>query len=182
MRKLEIKAYSLEDAKLTAFKEGFTVVCDATWHWKRAGRPLLTKDLNIFAADLLESKGMFDFKNSAIIITVITAVDNKKKHPSKITNIKRKGRCNLTRTIEIRTKKDDKLIAIASQKMEAIKLARELIKKCREDLYAKTIYVSSDIDFELEYDPSTKARPGQYLVFAVDDADVEWSKKKKRGF
>lgn len=56
MQKIEIQAHSLEEAKLIAFQAGITVVQDATKNWKKAGSPILTKDLNIYAADFLEER------------------------------------------------------------------------------------------------------------------------------
>ena len=70
MRKLEIQAYTLDEAKINAFKQGITVVQDATRSWKKSGSPVLTKDMNIFAADFLEQKGMFDFEGAGIIIAI----------------------------------------------------------------------------------------------------------------
>ena len=164
MQKIEIQAHSLEEAKLIAFQAGITVVQDATKNWKKAGSPILTKDLNIYAADFLEEKGMFDFKGAGIIITVASGVEDTK------------------RVIEIRTQKDNQLLGTASNKTEAIELSKELIKKCQENIYGKTVYYSSDIDFEMEYTPSVRTQLGQYIVFGVDEADVRISKRKNREF
>lgn len=182
MRKLEIQAYSLDEAKLIAFKEGITVVQDATSSWRRAGAPLLTKELNIFAADFLESKGMFDFKDAGVIITMSSGTQDDKKYPFDIVSSRRKGRCKLTRTVEIRTQRDNTLLGTASTKTEAIALAKDIIKECREDIYGKTVYTSSDVDFKMKYKPSLRAKLGQYIVFGVDEADVRISKRKQRGF
>jgi hypothetical protein len=182
MQKIEIQAHSLEEAKLIAFQAGITVVQDATKNWKKAGSPILTKDLNIYAADFLEEKGMFDFKGAGIIITVTSGVEDTRKNPFKINSVRRKGRCKLKRVIEIRTQKDNQLLGTASNKTEAIELSKELIKKCQENIYGKTVYYSSDIDFEMEYTPSVRTQLGQYIVFGVDEADVRISKRKNREF
>lgn len=182
MRKIEIQAYSLEEANIIAFQQGVTVVYDATKSWRKAGSPILTKELNIYAADILEKKGMFDFKDAGIIIAVSSGVEDTRKNPFKIDSSRRKGRCKLSRNIEIRTQKDDKLLGTAGTKTKAIALAKELIKKCQEDIYGKTVYYSNDIDFKMEYSPSVRTQLGQYIVFAVDEADVRISKRKQRGF
>lgn len=181
MRKIEIQAHSLEEANIIAFQQGVTVVLDATKSWRKAGSPILTKELNIYAADLLEEKGMFDFKDAGIIITVSPGVEDTRKNPFKINSTRRKGRCKLSRTIEIRTQRDNQLLGTANNKTEAIALAKELIKKYQENIYGKTVYYSNDIDFEMEYSPSVRAQLGQYIVFGVDDADVRISKRKNRG-
>lgn len=182
MQKIEIQAHSLEEAKLIAFQEGITVVQDATKSWKKAGSPILTKELNIYAADFLEEKGMFDFKGAGIIITVASGIEDTRKNPFKINSTRRKGRCKLKRVIEIRTQKNDTLLGTANNKTEAIALAKQLIKKYQESIYGKTVYLSADIDFEMEYTPSVRAQLGQYIVFGVDEADVRISKRKNRGF
>lgn len=182
MRKLEIQAHSIEEAKILAFKEGITVVQDATKSWRKAGSPILTKELNIYAADFLQERGMFDFKDAGIIITVSSGVQDTRKNPYNIISSRRKGRCKLTKVVEIRTKNGDNLVGHAGSKTEAIALAKDLIKDHHEDLYGKTVYYSSDVDFEMQYKPSIRAQLGQYIVFGVDEEDVRISKRKSRGF
>ena len=110
MRKLEIQAYTLDEAKIDAFKQGITVVQDATRSWKKSGSPVLTKDMNIFAADFLEQKGMFDFEGAGIIITIKSGTKDTRKKPYKVISSRRKGRCKLYRTIEIRLKRNHEVV------------------------------------------------------------------------
>lgn len=181
MRKLEIQAYTLDEAKINAFKQGITVVQDATRSWKKSGSPVLTKDMDIFAADFLEQKGMFDFEGAGIIIAIKSGTKDTRKKPYKVISSRRKGRCKLYRTIEIRLKRNHEVIGEAVNKTEALNLAKSLIRNFRENVYAKTVYNTKDIDFELEYMPSTKAEKGQYIVFGVEQSDVKLSKRKNRG-
>lgn len=125
---------------------------------------------------------MFSFKDAGVIIAITSGTENTKKNPFKVNNIKRKGRCKLTRVLEIRSQKNDTLLGAAHSKTEAILLAKQLIKKYQENIYGKTVYISSDIDFEMEYNPSTKTQLGQYIVFGVDEGDVRINKRKNRGF
>lgn len=182
MKKIEIQAHSLEEAKLIAYQSGITVVQDATKSWKKAGSPILTKELNIYAADFLEKKGMFDFKDAGIIITISSGIEDTRKNPFKVQNFRRRGRCQLDKTIEIRTQKDDTLLGVAKNKIEALNLAKQLTRKYQESVYGKTVYVANDIDFKIEYTPSVRAQLGQYIVFGVDESDVRISKRKIRGF
>lgn len=129
----------------------------------------------------MNRREMFDFENAGIIICLTTGKENKRVQPYKLIKHKRKGRCKMDRTIEIRKKSDDSVVAVASTKMEAYALAKKVIKKHKEDLYAKTIYVSQDLDFELKYTPSSRTRLGQFLVFAPDELDVKLNKRKNRG-
>ena len=181
MQKLEITAYSVEEAKLEAFKNGITVILDATTAWRKEGSPILTKALNIFAANLLEKKKMFNFTGAGILISVVPGIKDKRKRPYALKNILRKGRCKLNRVIEIRIQDTDEVIAIASTKAEAITKSKQLISQYKKDLYGKTVYIADDIDFELAYVPSTSAEKGSYIVFGVEESDATLSKKRNRG-
>ena len=126
--------------------------------------------MNIFAADFLEQKGMFDFEGAGIIIAIKSGTKDTRKKPYKVISSRRKGRCKLYRTIEIRLKRNHEVIGEAVNKTEALNLAKSL-----------TVYNTKDIDFELEYMPSTKAEKGQYIVFGVEQSDVKLNKRKNRG-
>ena len=181
MKKLEISAYSSEEAKLQAYKDGITVIYDATVAWKRAGSPILTKNLSIFVANLMENKSMFDFEGAGIIITLSPGIPDTRKKPYKLKNILRKGRCQLSKAIEIRSKDTNEIVGKAFNKGEALLLAKQLVKTFKKDLYGKTVYTSEDLDFEIKYIPSTTASLGSYVVFGVEDVDVRLSKRKSRG-
>nr|DAE20101.1 MAG TPA: hypothetical protein [CrAss-like virus sp. ctYsL76] len=107
---------------------------------------------------------------------------NTKKYPFIITKARRKGRCKMKKVVEIRTKRSNLLLGTAENKTKAIELAKDLIKKQREDLYGKTVYATPDLEFEMKYDPSIRAKMGQYIIFGVDDEDVRINKRKNRGF
>lgn len=124
---------------------------------------------------------MFDFAGAGIIITLIPGVEDSRKKPYKLNNILREGRCKLNRFIEIRSKDTDEVIGKAKTKLEAIQLSKKLIKNLKKDLYGKTVYTADDLDFELQYIPSTTAILGSYIVFGVEEADVKLSKRKSRG-
>ena len=127
--------------------------------------------MNIFAADFLEQKGMFDFEGAGIIIAIKSGTKDTRKKPYKVISSRRKGRC----------KRNHEVIGEAVNKTEALNIAKSLIRNFRENVYAKTVYNTKDIDFELEYMPSTKAEKGQYIVFGVEQSDVKLNKRKNRG-
>ena len=76
MKRLEIRAYNLEDAKVKAFEQGITVIKNVTKDWKAAGQPILTKQLDAFGARILEENNLFPFNNAGVIIAI-----NKGKKP-----------------------------------------------------------------------------------------------------
>ena len=123
---------------------------------------------------------MFDFEGAGIILTIMPGSKDTRRKPFKLTSSRRKGRCKLYRTVEVRLKKNDEVVGVASTKTEALSLAKKLIRKLREDLYAKTVYNSEDTDFDLDYVPSINSKKGQYIVFGVDGADVKLSRRKNR--
>ena len=82
------------------------------------------------------------------------------------------GKCKLKRCVEIRRKSDDEVVATAPTKTEAMHLAKSIMRDIRQDLYAKTIYISTDIDFELDYKEGNKSQLGEYLIFSVDKEDL----------
>lgn len=82
---------------------------------------------------------MFDFKGAGIIITITSGVEDTRKNPFKINSVRRKGRCQLKRVIEIRTQKDNQLLGTASNKTEAIELSKELIRSVKR-IYMGKLY------------------------------------------
>lgn len=184
MRKLEIQAYSINEAKIKAYQQGITVVSNITNYWKKCGSPIFEKDIQICATDYMLDKGMFDFEGAGVIITIQNGTKNKRLKPYKITKFKRGSRCKTKKLVEIRRVDNDEVIGEASCKSEGVELAKELIQKHQTNLYGKLVYRASHNDklFTAEYIPSKDTKPGQYVVFGVDQADVRLSKRKNRGF
>lgn len=181
MKKLEIRAESLEEAKLKAYDQDVVVLFDATKAWNNCGKPYLSKELEIFAADFMNRKSMFGTLNSGIIISIKPSIQNKKKNPFKLFNSIRHGRIKLKREIQIRKKSDNTVVGTAYKKNEAKALAKEIIRDLKEDLYAINVYRPEDHEFELEYRPAWNARPGQYVIFSVDETDIRLHKNKRIG-
>lgn len=182
MKKLELHAFDIEDAKMQAFAQGITVIMDATKVWQRAGSPILTQELDMFMAEYMDSKNMFDFEGAGVIITITKGIEDTRKNPYTLISSRRKGRARLKRSIEICDTETNEILGVAPTKTQALKLAKKLIRKHRKDMYGKTVYTAPDLDFELIYTPSVKRQRGRYIVFGVEDADVRISKQKKRSF
>lgn len=118
------------------------------------------------------------FEGAGIIIALDEGKTNVKKHPTKIVNYIRKGRCKLKRVIEIRSKQSDEVYGTAPTKKEAYKVAKEIAAAKREDVYAKTRYEATDIDFDCLFSPTKGYKIGSYVVFGVEFNDAELYKKK----
>lgn len=173
MRRLELEAYSTEEAKIQALREGITVVQDLTDIWKKAGKPMINNAIKQLVVEHMEKWDMFDHLGVGVIIALKEGKDANLKYPCILTyNRPRKGRRKLMKIWKIYRKEDHVGIGEAPTKKEAFDLARNLIKVHRQDLYCRMILGADENEFELAYSPSKKAILGNYLVFAVDGTDV----------
>ena len=179
MRKLEINAYTIEEAKEKAYEKGITVIQDMTFRWMLAGKPLFPSKIDILATDFLNKRGLFDFEGAGVIVAISPGRPDDQKKPGILHSFKQKGLCKRYRVVEIRSKETDELLGTAPGKLEAIKLAKQIMKEKLTTLYAKTVYDTDRVDFELEYVPSKRRKLGQYLVFGVDAEDVKLSRRNK---
>lgn len=136
----------------------------------------------MFAADYLDSKGYFNFEGAGIIIVAAKGAKSEIQKPFNIINARRKGKCKTIRSVQIRKKSNNEVVAIAPNKTSALKLAKKLIRTYKEDLYGKTVYVAKDIDFEAKYDPSVREILGKYIIFGTEESDVRICKQKRRDF
>lgn len=182
MRKLEISAYTIDEAKVKAFEQGITVIEDATYAWYRAGKPMLKKQLDLFVTQYLEKRKLFSFEGAGLIITLKQGKFNNKSRGHELINYPKKGPRKMKRCVEIRNADTDELIALAKNKKQAIKKAKEIVRNRELNVYGVTKYIPQDKDFELHYKQSKLSVFGQYLVFGVDDGDVRLLKQQLRNF
>ena len=133
-----------------------------------------------YVIEYMINNDIFSIENAAVVIHTGRGRAYKKFYkPFK--PVKRKGRCPVQKTVEIRSRATDKVYYIAKTKTEAVRVAKKLIGEYREDLYGKTVYVAKDEDFVLEYSPPPKAFVGKYYIFIVDAEDViRYTKHKRR--
>ena len=139
MKRLEIRAYNLEDAKVKAFEQGITVIKNVTKDWKAAGQPILTKQLDAFGARILEENNLFPFNNAGVIIAI-----NKGKKPLmrnifRLVNFPKKGPRKMKRVVEIRNLDTDEFIkkAVTLMKDGLVNLESCVSEKIALEDYAK---------------------------------------------
>ncbi len=180
MKKLEITARNIDEAKLKAFEQGVTVIFDATWVWRRCGKPN-GEELLTFIIRYLKKRKAFENEGVGVIITALAPHSPKTKTPYKLYRAKRKAIVP-ERVCEIRKKSNDEVIGEGKYVRDAIELAKELIQTEQEDLYGKYTYKVDRTEFELKYAPGFRYRVGQYIVFGVEDTDVRASKRKRRNY
>lgn len=173
MRKFEVVAYSLDEAKEKAAEMGITVVRNVTQSWKNANSPISDTDFKIFAVDMMDKHRLTNASGVGLIVALNPGSKDTKKRPYEFVNNVVEGNRNLQRVIEIRLKETDELVGEASKKDDAARLAKELMKKYRQDMVATIVYRvtdGKDVAFELNYSPSQDAKEGKYVVFGNDNS------------
>lgn len=178
MKHYEIYAYNIEDAKKLAYeKYGAIVIRDYTKCWHR----VKTKDSKPvpFLIEKMVEDEIFGTPDAAAIVQV-HHVHNAVRFYSPIEIIKRKGHVKLKRQYEICSLETDKILAIAPNKGEAIKMAKRIMPLYQEDMYGRTRYVAEDKSFILRYSPPNKAKLGNYIVVKTEEDDLNCFTRKFR--
>ena len=174
MKKFEIKAYSLEEAKEKAVEMGMTVVRNVTQSWKNAKSPIADKDFKIFAVDVLEKNHLTDIEGVGLVVCMIPGSKDTRQRPYTVKNNVTEGKKQIERVFEVRRKDTDELIATTGKKADAEKLAKEAMARVKTDLYCEIVYRVKDgkaLAFEVDYVPSVNATLGTYIVFGNEKAD-----------
>lgn len=169
MRKFEIDAYGITDAKKVAKKlYNVNVFRNVTKIWKKAGFPSSDKDLKLFAFKLFGTLHVSDVEDVGIIIQIDHGSPDYTKGNGFIIQNNIKTKHYPQRVYEIRIKSNNLLIGQASTKAEATKLARELIRKYNQTIICRLTYmtIGDDIAFEIEANHSKRVKLGHYIVLS----------------
>ena len=168
MKRFEINAYSLEEAKTIAAEMGLTVVRNVTQSWKNAGSPVTDKSFREFAVDSLAKNHLASAEGVGLLVVVTPGSADTRERPYKYVNNVTEGKKNIERVYEIRTKRDGTVVGTASKKADAEKLAKSLMSDLKTDLECVIVYhvtEGKDLAFTLQYTPSTNTKQGSYVVF-----------------
>lgn len=168
MKKFEISAYSIEEAKEKALEMGITVMSNVTKSWRNANCPMNDKDLRLFAMEMMDKHRYTTLEGVGLMIVIDAGSKDTRKRPHKFENNIVEGKRSTKRIFEIRLKSNDQLIGEAETKSDAIELAKDLMTEYREDMYSTIVYrvlENKDIAFTLKYEPSISAKLGKYVVF-----------------
>lgn len=174
MKKFEIKAFSLEEAKEKAIEMGITVVRNVTQSWKNVNSPISDKDFKLFAVDMMEKNRLSSVEGVGLIICVIPGSKDTRERPYKFINNVTEGPKQIERVFEIRRKDNDTLIATAKKKADAEDIAKAAMNTVKTDLYCEIVYRVKEnkaLAFELEYTPSINSNLGTYIVFGNEKID-----------
>lgn len=169
MKKFEVSAYSLEEAKATAMNEfGIKVTQNVTQSWKNAGSPVSGKEFENFCVDILDKKRLTGVEGVGLVIAITPGSKDTRERPYKYKNVTSEGKRQMERVVEIRLKATDEVVGEAKNKGEAEKLAKKLMLTYKQDMVAVITYHVKDgkeLAFELDYAPSQSAQKGRYIVF-----------------
>lgn len=174
MKKFEIKAYSLEEAKEKAVEMGMTVVRNVTQSWKNANSPISDKDFKIFAVDMLEKNHLASAEGVGLVVCFVPGSKDTRERPYKFINNVTEGPKQVQRVFEVRRKDNDELIATASKKVDAEDAAKNAMCSVKSDMYCEIVYrvkEGKSLAFELDYTPSVNATLGTYVVFGNERSD-----------
>jgi uncharacterized surface protein with fasciclin (FAS1) repeats len=168
MKRFEINAYSLEEAKAKAAEMGLVVVRNVTMSWKNAGSPVTDKAFKEFAVEALDKNHLTNANGVGLMVVVAAGSADTRERPYKYTNNVVEGKKNIERVYEIRRKADDVVVGVAAKKADAEKLAKKLMAEEKTDLECTIVYhvtEGKDLAFTLEYVPSVNTKAGSYIVF-----------------
>lgn len=168
MKKFEIKAFSMEEAKGKAKEMGIGVVANVTPSFKKRGEPTGDK-FAIFATEMMDKRNLTDVDGVGLMVVVESGSADKRIRPYAFKNNVADGTRKFRRVNEIRLKSTDQLVGEAMKKEDAIKLAKQLMTKYKEDMVCKIVYrtidAAEEVAFELDYVPSANTTEGTYIVF-----------------
>lgn len=168
MKKFEVMAYSLEEAKEKAQDMGIIVTTNVTQSWRNAKCPINDKDFKMFAIDMLEKKRLSKAEGVGLIVVVNAGSKDTRKRPYTFVNNVVEGKRVTKKVVELRLKSTNELVGEAENKGKAEKLAKELMLEYKQDIVAEIVYRvqdGKDVAFELKYTPSASAEQGRYIVF-----------------
>lgn len=168
MKKFEIQAYSLDEAKEKAQDMGIIVTTNVTQSWKNEKCPINDKDFKAFAVAMMEKKRLTAIEGVGLIVAVNPGSKDTRERPYKFVNNVVEGKRKTKKVVELRLKETGELVGEAANKGKAEKLAKKLMVEYRQDIIAPIVYrvtEGKEIAFELQYQPSASAKEGTYIVF-----------------
>lgn len=169
MKKFEIKAFSLDEAKEKALACGLKVVKNVTQSWKNADSPDIdSTEFKTFATEQFTKNILDDTTGVGLIVVVEGGVADNRQRPWTLIDNKPKGEIEKKRVFEIRLAESDKLVGVADFKQEAIVKAKELMTEYKQDMVTRVIYKvlgEKGVAFKLNYTPSVNTVEGTYVVF-----------------
>lgn len=169
MKKFVINAFSYEDAKNQAAEMGLTVVRNVTNSWKNAGAPAReSKAFADFATAILAKNRLSDAEGVGVMVVENGGSADTRERPYKYTNNIVEGKKTVERVYEVRRKDTGALVASASKKDAAEKLAKKAMSSIKADMECNIVYHvkdGKDLAFTLQYVPSANTKLGTYIVF-----------------
>ena len=164
MKIIEIRAFSLEEAKEKAVEQGLTVMKDVTRRYVNAQTP---DDIEAFANEQFTKDHLTDTVGVAYIITKVKGSADTKERPYTFNNVVNTSGMTKRRVFEIRTVSGD-LVDTADTKGDAARKAKAAMKNVKENMTCEQVYRVDDAHktvFTVDYTPSKNTTLGTYIIF-----------------
>ena len=164
MKKFEINAFGLEEAKAKALEMGISVIRNVTPSFRNE-KPV---DFDLFAEEMLKKNKIDNATGVGCIVVIEAGSADTRERPYELINNVTEGSLTKKRVFEIMKKSDGTVVATGETKGDAIRAAKNAMKTLREDLICKQVYRvigSHELAFELKYVPSANTKEGTYVVF-----------------
>lgn len=162
MKKIEIKAFGIDQAKEIAKTNGITILKNITTSYVR-NKPA---DIEVFAQDCLKKYKLDNNPNAGCIIVKQSGKEDSRKNPYKFVNCISSTRTTKKMIFLVKIKHTNVVVGEAPTKIKAIYLAKKLIKVHKKDLICVRSYkvIDNEDAFELRYKPSINTKQGEYLI------------------
>ena len=164
MKKFEINAFSIAEAKEKAFNMGINVIKNVTLSYNNQN----PTDFDQFAEDMLKKNRLDNATGVGCIVVLEAGSADTRERPYSFVNHTAEGPLVKRRVFEIRKKSNEQVVGTAVSKAEASRKAKSMMKTIKEDLVCKQVYKvlgAHELAFELNYVPSKNTKEGKYIVF-----------------
>ena len=164
MKKFEIAAYSYYEAKEKALSMGIDVAHNVTVSYKNDN----PSDFDSWANDMLVKNRLADSAGVGLMVVLDAGSADTRQRPYEFVNNVVEGQLSKKRVFQIKTK-SGKIVAEANTKVDAVRVAKSMMKTVREDMVCEQVYKvlePKNVAFTLNYVPSVGTKLGKYVVFS----------------
>ncbi len=175
MKKFELEAYSLEEAKEMASANGIKVIKNVTQSWKKSASPMSGVKLEAFVQKSMKSSSIDNVEGLGVIMVVNPGSADTRTRPYSVENIVTEGKKAIKRVFEIRLAETNEVVGVADTKSAAQKIAKKLMLEYKQDMYCQIMYEileGKGRAFNIAYTPSSNAKMGKYLVVGNEKNEI----------
>lgn len=174
---LLIKAHTIREAKLIASQYGLEHVANVTFMWEKI-RYKNSRSLKAFQIDTLMRRRIWEKKGFGCLINLDNTKDYRIRHNWEVVDYKKtNGKRPVQKIYEIKLASDNTVIGRTTGKKNALKLAKKLMMKYRENITCSVVWQvmeGKDKAFDLNYIPEENKR---FIIFGFINGKYEEHRK-----